>query len=66
MNQVLKSPKPVPNQEKTTRDLFIRGVPSKIWEQVHVNAILSRQRLKDYLIQVLEMAKPFPPVQPKE
>lgn len=49
---------------RATRDLFIRGVPAEVWDRVHVHAIHSRLRLKDYLIKVLDTAQPFPPSHP--
>ena len=64
MSQMSRLPAAATPNDRATRDLFIRGVPSETWDRIHVHAIHSRLRLKDYLIKVLEMAQPFPPSSP--
>ena len=61
MNQAPIDQEEVSPVPKATRDLFVRGVPKDIWDRLHINAIRSGLRLKNYLIQVLDSAQPLPP-----
>jgi hypothetical protein len=60
-NSELKGPSPTPPTIPATRDLFVRGIPRELWERLHINAIQSGLRLKNYVIRTLEHAQPFPP-----
>jgi hypothetical protein len=45
---------------KPTRPLYLRHVPTPIWEQVHINAIRSGLGLTAYLVSVLANTEPLP------
>ena len=45
---------------RPTRPLYLKHVPTSIWEQVHINAIRSGLRLNDYLVAVLAHTEPIP------
>ena len=45
---------------RPTRPLYLKHVPTPIWERVHVNAIRSGMRLGDYLIAVFATTEPIP------
>jgi hypothetical protein len=49
-----------PAQPGPTRPLYLKKVPTAVWEQVHVNAIRSGMRFGDYLVAVLAAAEPIP------
>ena len=53
---------PVP--PRATRPLYLKKVPTQVWERVHINAIRSGLRLTDYLVAVLASAEPVAIVQP--
>ena len=59
MSQTPSSQETVTSPVRSTRDLFVRGVPEEVWDRIHINAIKSRLRLKNYLIRVLDSAQPF-------
>ncbi len=52
------TPTAEPAQPRATRPLYLKKVPTPVWERVHVNAIRSGMRLNDYLVSVLANAEP--------
>jgi hypothetical protein len=46
-------------QPRATRPIYLKRVPTPVWERVHVNAIKSGMRLTDYLVSVLANAEPL-------
>ena len=44
---------------RATRPLYLKHVPTPIWERIHVNAIHSGMRLSEYLIAVFTNAEPI-------
>jgi hypothetical protein len=42
------------------RPLYLRRVPEQVWILVHDNAIRSRMRLQDYIVEILKASEPFP------
>lgn len=50
---------PPTNSPRPTRPLYLKRVPTEVWERVHVNAIRSGMRLTDYLVAVLSIAEPI-------
>jgi hypothetical protein len=51
---------------RATRPLYLKRVPTPVWERVHVNAIRSGMRLTDYLVTILASAEPIGPTDPEE
>ena len=47
--------------EPLHRPLYLRRVPEQIWILVHDNAIRSRMRLQDYIVEILKGCEPLPP-----
>lgn len=50
---------PVPAAEHF-RPLYVRRVPEEVWILVHDNAIRSRMRLQDYIVEILKDCQPIP------
>jgi hypothetical protein len=48
-----------PNPVRSSRPLYLKKVPTPIWERVHVNAIKSGMRLGDYLVSILAASEPI-------
>lgn len=40
--------------EEHFRPLYLRRVPEQVWILVHDNAIRSRMRLQDYIVEILK------------
>jgi len=49
----------LPATPRFTRPLYLKKVPTDVWERVHVNAIRSGMRLSDYLVSVLALTEPI-------
>ena len=45
--------------EEHFRPLYLRRVPEQVWIQVHDNAIRSRMRLQDYIVEILKGCEPL-------
>ncbi|HWG42807.1 MAG TPA: hypothetical protein VN688_08485 [Gemmataceae bacterium] len=41
------------------RPLYVRRVPEEVWILVHDNAIRSRMRLQDYIVEILKGCEPL-------
>ncbi len=48
---------PTPTEEHF-RPLYLRRVPEQVWILVHDNAIRSRMRLQDYIVEILKGCEP--------
>jgi hypothetical protein len=62
MPTILTDPtgKTTPTQaEEHFRPLYLRRVPEQVWIQVHDNAIRSRMRLQDYIVEILKGCEPL-------
>lgn len=45
--------------EEHFRPLYLRRVPERVWILVHDNAIRSRMRLQDYIVEILKSCEPL-------
>lgn len=50
---------PPTTTEDFYRSLYLRRVPEQVWILVHDNAIRSRMRLQDYIVESWKTANPF-------
>ena len=55
------TPEPLanPSSEAHFRPLYVRRVPEAIWILVHENAIRSRMRLQEYIVELLKECEPM-------
>jgi len=55
------TPKLAATVRRATRPLYLKKVPTEVWEQVHINAIRSGMRLTEYLVSIMAAANAFTP-----
>lgn len=55
---VKKLDTPPTTTEEQFRPLYLRRVPEHVWILVHDNAIRSRMRLQDYIVEILKGCEP--------
>jgi hypothetical protein len=57
--QIEQTPEsPTTPNEEHFRPLYLRRVPEQVWILVHDNAIRSRMRLQDYIVEILKGCEP--------